>query len=167
MTFDLQPILAGDKVYIRPLRAEDYDGMFAAASDPLIWEQHPDKNRHEPKIFRAYFEDALASKGALVIIDRETDELIGSSRFHGFDPVESKIEIGWTFLVRRCWGGAYNSEIKTLMLQHAFKAVQHVIFLVGPENLRSQKALEKIGGVRIADGLDGAGRLSFAYRISA
>ncbi len=73
--------------------------------------------------------------------------MVGSSRFHGYDPVRREVEIGWTFLARSHWGGAYNGEMKRLMLDHAFRFVDTVLFLVGPENHRSRRAVEKIGGV--------------------
>jgi len=55
------------------------------------------------------------------------------------------VEIGWTFLERAFWGGTYNREMKSLMLDHAFKFVDRVVFVVGENNLRSQRALQKIG----------------------
>lgn len=152
---------------MRPLDASDFDALAAAASDPLIWELHPDRDRHRPEVFRAFFDDQLASGGGLVVLDRRTGEVIGTSRFYGYDPKASEIEIGWTFLIRRCWGGAYNGELKALMLQHAFRYVQSVVLLVRRGNLRSQRAVEKIGGVAIGSRIDGSGRESLAYRISS
>jgi N-acetyltransferase len=107
----------------------------------------------------------LESGGALIAADCQTGRVIGSSRFHGYDAERSEIEIGWTFLARSHWGGKYNSEMKELMLRHAFKFVNKVVFLVGPDNLRSQKALEKIGAVRAGTKPDAVGRLSFRYEI--
>ena len=121
--------------------------MFAVASDPLIWEQHPARDRYKEDVFRDFFREALESRGALVVIDRETQKIIGSSRYFGFEPEKREIEIGWTFLARSHWGGKYNGELKRLMLEHAFKFVESVLFLIGPTNLRSQRAVEKIGGV--------------------
>ena len=86
--------------------------------------------------------------GAFVIIDTKNQRIIGSTRFHGYDPEKSEIEIGWTFLARKYWGGRYNRELKQLMLAHAFKFVESVIFYVGENNVRSQKATEKIGGIK-------------------
>jgi RimJ/RimL family protein N-acetyltransferase len=145
-TFDLQPELAGDLIEVRPLRPADWESLFAVASDPLIWEQHPAADRYQEEVFREFFREALESGGALVVIDRKTQEIIGSSRYFGFDAGNREIEIGWTFLARSCWGGEYNGELKRLMLDHAFKFVESVIFKIGSTNFRSQKALEKIGG---------------------
>ena len=167
MSFDLQPHLKGELVELRPLTPEDWDDLFAVAADPLIWEQHPKKDRYKEEIFREFFREALESRGALIVIDSKDGQVIGSSRFHGYDKDKSEIEIGWTFLARSHWGGLYNREMKQLMLRHAFRFVKSVVFLVGPENLRSQRALETIGAVRAGSRLEGSGRESFVYQITA
>jgi RimJ/RimL family protein N-acetyltransferase len=148
-TFELQPNLVGELLEVRPLRPEDWESLFAVASDPLIWEQHPAHDRYKEEVFREFFREALESGGAFVVIDRKTQKIIGSSRYFRFDPDKREIEIGWTFLARSYWGGTYNGELKCLMLDHAFKFVESVVFLIGSTNVRSQKALEKIGGVMI------------------
>lgn len=145
--FELQPHLIGDLLEVRPLRPEDWESLFAVASDPLIWEQHPARDRYQEEVFKEFFREALESGGALVVIDRQTQKVIGSSRYFGFEPRKGEIEIGWTFLARSHWGGKYNGELKRLMLDHAFQFVETVVFLIGPTNIRSQKAVEKIGGV--------------------
>jgi N-acetyltransferase len=165
MPFDFQPVLKGELLELRPLRADHFDELFKVAADPLIWEQHPDSDRYKRDVFRKFFDEALASGGALVVIDRKDGCILGSSRFHCYDLERSEIEIGWTFLARSHWGGIYNAELKRLMLMHAFKFVENVIFLVNSNNLRSQKALEKIGGLRVSSKTDPAGRESFIYRI--
>jgi RimJ/RimL family protein N-acetyltransferase len=144
--FELQPHLSGELLELRPLRPEDWKSLFAVASDPMIWEQHPAHDRYKEEVFAEFFREALESGGAFVAVDRETQEIIGSSRYFGYDAAKREIEIGWTFLARSHWGGHYNGEMKRLMLGHAFQFVDSVIFRVGPGNLRSQKALEKIGG---------------------
>ena len=149
---DLQPTLVGETVLIRPLRTGDWFEMFAAASDPLIWEAHPVWDRYKEAVFREYFDGAITSKGAFALIERATGAIIGSSRFHGYEPERSEIEIGWTFLVREHWGGNTNREVKRLMLNHAFTFVDTVIFWVGENNWRSRRAMEKLGGTR-RDGL--------------
>jgi RimJ/RimL family protein N-acetyltransferase len=167
MLFDLQPILKGEFLRLRPLRPEDWDALYAVASDPLIWEQHPIKERYKEEVFKGFFREALESGGALIVIDSKDGQVIGSSRFHGYDKEKSEIEIGWTFLARSHWGGLHNQEMKQLMLRHAFRFVKSVIFLIGPENLRSQRAVEKIGGVRVGSRLDGSGRDNFVFQITA
>ena len=149
MSIDLQPVLKGELLRLRPLQPEDFDDLFAVASDPLIWRQHPATDRFKKEVFNEVFRESLDSGGALVAIDAKDDRMIGSSRFHGFNEAASEVEIGWTFLARFYWGGRYNKEMKRLMLRHAFGFVKNVVFLVGPDNIRSQKAVENIGGVRV------------------
>jgi RimJ/RimL family protein N-acetyltransferase len=162
MPFDLQPTLAGKLVALRPLRPEDWDVLYAAASDPLIWEQHPESDRYKPDVFRRYFDGGLASGGAFVVTDRETGAIIGSTRYARYDEAASAIEVGWTFLTRQYWGGAYNREMKQLLVDHALGFVTRVVFNVGRTNIRSQKAMEKIGGVRTGVRvLDGAESVIF------
>jgi N-acetyltransferase len=148
MSFDLQPRLKGELIELRPLAPKDWNDLFAVASDPLIWEQHPESDRYKEEVFKMFFEGALKSGGAFVVIDAKTQQIIGSTRFHGYDPQKSEIEIGWTFLARKYWGGRYNAEMKQLMLSHAFKYVENVVFFVGENNIRSRKATEKIGGIK-------------------
>ena len=166
MSFDPQPTLLGELLELRPLRADDFQALFRVAADPLIWEQHPERDRYQEATFRAFFDEALASGGALVAIDRATGHIIGSSRFHGYDPANSTIEIGWSFLARAYWGGRYNGEMKRLMLEHAFTSVARVIFVIGPQNLRSQRAVEKIGGVRGGTTTDAQGRERLVYELT-
>jgi RimJ/RimL family protein N-acetyltransferase len=149
MVFELQPHLKGKLIELRPLVPDDWDELFAVASDSLIWEQHPERDRYKEDVFRVFFKDALESGGAFVIIDRKTQHIIGSTRFYGYDPEKSEIEIGWTFLARKFWGGRFNAEMKRLLLNHAFKFVERVVFFVGEDNVRSQKAMEKVGAIKI------------------
>ncbi len=148
---DRQPVLEGERVLLRPLRDDDWDALFAAASDPLIWEQHPAHDRWQERVFRAFFADALAGGGALVAIDRASGAAIGSSRYQGLDNAGGgSVEIGWTFLARAVWGGAYNHEMKRLMLTHALASVAECRFVVGETNAHSRRALERIGA-RLTD----------------
>jgi len=147
MSFDLQPNLKGELIELRPLTPEDRDDLFAIASDPLIWEQHPESDRYKEDVFKVFFKDALESGGAFVVIDRKNKRIIGSTRFHGYEPEKSEIEIGWTFLARKYWGGRHNWEVKQLMLAHAFQFVDNVVFYVGENNMRSRRATEKIGAI--------------------
>ncbi len=178
MDFDLQPVLTGELVELRPLTEADWAELYAVASDPMIWELHPARDRYKEEVFREYFRGAMASGGAFAVIDRKTGRIIGSTRYHDHRPnggptgeggnqKESEIELGWTFLARRYWGGVYNGEMKQLLLRHAFQFVDRVLFVVGTENFRSQGAMEKIGGVRIGERTDSTGRQSYVYEIRA
>jgi N-acetyltransferase len=167
MTFDLQPVLRGELLELRPLVEDDFDALFAVASDPLIWEQHPESDRYKEEVFRGFFRGAMASGGAFLVTDRRDGRVIGSSRYHGYDPAASEIEIGWSFLARAYWGGKYNGEMKRLMLDHAFRFVERVVLLIGPHNVRSQRAAERIGGVRAGTRTDAAtGRESVVFEIT-
>jgi RimJ/RimL family protein N-acetyltransferase len=167
MAFDLQPVLRGELLSLRPLRWEDFADLYAVASDPLIWEQHPASDRYKEDVFRDFFREAMDSGGALLALDARHGGVIGSSRFYGYDEAASEVEIGWTFLARSCWGGAYNGEMKRLMLRHALRFVDQVVFLVGPGNLRSRKAMEKIGGVPAGVRRNANGWESLVYQIDA
>lgn len=143
---DRQPQLTGDLIELRPATAEDFGALFAVARDPLIWEVHPAHDRWQETVFRKFFDDGMASGGMLVAIDRATGKVIGSSRYDFGRAEPGEVEVGWTFLARSHWGGRYNGEMKALMLDHAFRSVDRVILLVGDTNIRSRKAVEKIGG---------------------
>jgi RimJ/RimL family protein N-acetyltransferase len=144
MSFDLQPTLENDLVKLRPLSLKDFDSLYKVASDKLIWEQHPDKERYTVSGFKKFFDESMASKGALVIIDRQLGNVIGGSRFNLVPKYKEAVEIGWTFLSRAYWGGTYNSLCKKLMMDYAFKFVDEIIFFVDKNNIRSQKAVEKL-----------------------
>lgn len=148
MTIDLQPHLVGELVELRPIAASDWDALYAVASDPRIWEQHPARDRHERAAFKYFFDQAIASGSAFVVIDRATGHIIGSTRYHGLDRANSEIEIGWTFLARSHWGGRFNGDMKRLLLDHAFQFVDTVVLLIGPDNVRSQRAAERLGAKR-------------------
>jgi RimJ/RimL family protein N-acetyltransferase len=166
MPFDLQPTLNGNLVALRPLEADDFDRLFEVARDPLIWEQHPASDRFKEEVFREFFRAGLESGGAFLVSDVENGKIIGSTRYFGYKEKDSEVEIGWTFLARSHWGGRHNREMKDLMLRHAFQFVDSVVFLIGPENARSRRAVEKLGATRVANRLDGTGREVVAYQLT-
>jgi N-acetyltransferase len=143
--FDPQPVLRGPILLIRPLAAADRDALWQVARDPLLWELHPDKTRCDPEGFARFFQAALDSGSALVVVDQRTGRIVGSSRYYDWDPQKRELAIGYTFIARDCWGGAVNREMKQLMLQHAARWADRVWFHVGKGNLRSRRAMEKIG----------------------
>jgi len=147
---ELQPHLTGKLIELTPLRLQDFQDLFQAASDPLIWEQHPEPDRYKREVFQKYFDSGIESGGAFVIRERSSGRIIGSSRFYNYEPEKREVMIGFTFLERSFWGGSCNRELKTLMLDHAFRFVDRVLFEVGEHNLRSQKALKKIGATYLS-----------------
>jgi RimJ/RimL family protein N-acetyltransferase len=147
--FDRQPCLSNELLILRPLREEDFEELFAVASDPLIWEQHPAKERSQRDGFALFFAEAMNSKGTLIALDARTKLVIGSSRYNPVKETANAIEIGWTFLARSHWGGIYNRAMKELMIGYAFQFVPHVLLFIHHDNHRSQQAARKIGGERI------------------
>jgi RimJ/RimL family protein N-acetyltransferase len=151
MNFELQPRLQNELIRLEPLGAGDFEILYAVACDPLLWEQHPSKDRYQRPVFENFFQGAMQSGGAFRVIDNINGELIGSSRYCDHEPAKRQISIGYTFIARTRWGKPYNRALKTLMLDHAFKFVDRVTFKVGINNWRSRKAMEKLGGVYIGE----------------
>ena len=148
----IQPThLKNELVSLYPLQESDFERLFAVAADPAIWEQHPNKNRYQRDVFQNFFTGAMESKGAFIICKSDTNEAIGSSRFYDYNEQEKSILIGYTFFAKNCWGKGYNMSVKKLMLEHAFRFVDKVIFHVGASNIRSQKAMEKLGAQKTAE----------------
>jgi RimJ/RimL family protein N-acetyltransferase len=151
MSFELQPHMQNDLIRLEPLEAGDFERLYAVASDPLIWEQHPSKDRYQRPVFENFFKGAMESGGAFLVVDNTNGELIGSSRYCDYEQDKRQISIGYTFIARSRWARHYNLALKTLMLDHAFKFVDRVTFKVGINNWRSRKAMEKLGGVYIGE----------------
>jgi RimJ/RimL family protein N-acetyltransferase len=167
--FDCQPALYGRTLTLNALSASDFEALFSAASDPLVWAGHPASDRYERQVFEKYFAARLASAKALAVIDIESGQIVGMSSYYTPPDQPESIAIGYTFLVRTKWGGDANRELKSLMLEHAFKVYDIVYFHVGPANLRSQKALLKIGAVHLYDAelnLSGAPALCKCYALT-
>ena len=163
---DLQPMLTGMSIAMRPLAAPDFDALFAAASDPLIWAQHPDPGRATREGFARSFDGALESRGCLVAIDAARRSVIGWSRYTRYTPGET-VAIGYTFLARTHWGGTANAEMKRLMLRHAFTDVREALFSVAERNLRSRRAVEKLGAeLTGAEDAPRWGQIHVIYRLT-
>lgn len=144
---DRQPTLEGERLLLRPLQPDDWDALWAIASDRELWAVHPANDRWQEPVFREFFADALAQRGALAIVDKISGRVIGSSRFQEYDPANGgSVEIGWTFLARELWGSGLNAELKRLMLAHALASVERAVFVVGEGNVVSRRAMTKIGG---------------------
>lgn len=169
INFNLQPVLENDFLRLTPLEDKDFDELYAVAADPLIWEQHPNKDRWKREVFENFFKGAIESKGAFKIIDKKNNAVIGSSRFYKTGKDNSEIAIGYTFFARSYWGGKYNPSVKKLMLDHVLQFVDYVLFHIGALNIRSQKAIERLGAVKIAEEeiayYGEASKLNFVYRL--
>ncbi|MBO9675912.1 MAG: GNAT family N-acetyltransferase [Sphingobacteriaceae bacterium] len=151
MHFDLQPTLENDLIKIVPLKETDFEALFAVASDPLLWEQHPNKDRYQREVFQNFFKGAIESQGAFIVYEKETGEIVGSSRYYDLDEANRSVAIGYTFVGRRFWGKGHNRSLKTLMLDYAFRFVDKVILHIGATNFRSQKAIEKLGATKTGE----------------
>jgi RimJ/RimL family protein N-acetyltransferase len=151
MNFDLQPTLENDLIKVIPLKEEDFEALFAVASDPLIWEQHPNKDRYKREVFENFFKGAMESKGAFIVYEKGTNKIVGSSRYYELDEAAGSVAVGYTFIGRDFWGKGHNKALKSLMLDYAFQFVNQVILHIGATNFRSQKASEKLGAVKIAE----------------
>lgn len=170
MAFDIQPaFLHNDLIKLIPLQETDFDRLFAIASNPLVWEQHPNPNRYKLEDFTNYFKGAIESKGAFLIIDAK-NETVGCSRYYDYDETESSVLIGYTFIGTNFWGNGYNKALKKLMLDYAFQFVDKVYFHIGAFNIRSQKAIEKIGAVKVdefeVEYYGETSKLNFVYLIA-
>lgn len=150
-SFDLQPTLKNEFVRIQPLKETDFEALYAVASDPLIWEQHPNKDRYKREVFENFFKGAMESRGAFLVFDQQSNQVIGSSRFYEWDPEKKIVAIGYTFFARDHWGSTYNPALKKLMMGHAFQFADSVVYHIGAQNIRSQKAIERLGAKKIAE----------------
>lgn len=169
MTFSIQPTLENERALLAPLVAGDFETLYQAASDPGIWEQHPNPDRWKRDVFQTYFEGALQSKGAFKIIDKETGKVVGCTRFYDYNPDEKSIFIGYTFYCRDCWGTGLNLSVKMMMLAYIFQYVDTVLFHIGAGNIRSQIAISRLGVQKIGEEevtyFGEASRLNFVYAI--
>lgn len=150
-SINFKPTLKNNLVTASPLLQTDFESLLQAASDPLIWEQHPNKNRWQPEVFKNYFEGAIKSGGAFLVSNTQTNKVIGSSRYSDYDVATNTVSVGYTFFVRSHWGGGYNYALKQLMLQHIFQYVDTVKFFIGAVNKRSQISLERFGAIKTGE----------------
>ncbi len=151
MSFDLQPRIENQLIKISPLKVNDFDALYKVASDPLLWEQHPNKNRYQIEVFRNFFKGAIESNGSVLVQNLATGKVIGNSRYYDYDIDKNSITVGYTFLSRDCWGKNYNLSLKELMFNYAFQFVDKIILHVGATNYRSQKSIEKIGAIKVGE----------------
>ncbi|PZR26287.1 MAG: N-acetyltransferase [Citrobacter freundii] len=166
---NIQPLLENEKAILIPLKDEDFDVLYAVASDPKIWEQHPNKDRWKKEIFQNFFNGAIESKGAFKIIDKATGAVAGSTRFYEYNRADNSIFIGYTFYATKFWGTGFNRSVKKLMLDHAFQFTSRVLFHIGANNTRSQIAIGRVGATKIGEEevryYGEAPKLNFVYEI--
>lgn len=169
MNFSIQPILENQEYQLIPLQQGDFESVYEAASDPKVWEQHPNKDRYKREVFKNFFKGAMESGGAFKIIEKASGDVLGSTRFYHFNETENHIFIGYTFYGTKSWGKGINPQVKKLMLDYIFQFVDKAHFHIGKENFRSQIALERLGGEKIAEEevsySDEPTRTNFVYEI--
>ena len=169
MELNIQPLLENDKAILVPLQEDDFDMLYNVASDPKIWEQHPNKDRWKKEVFQNFFDGAMQSKGAFKIIDKATGEIAGSTRFYEYDKVADRIFIGYTFYATKYWGTGFNRSVKKLMLDYMFQFVSSVLFHIGANNTRSQIAIGRVGATKTGEEevryYGEAPKLNFVYEI--
>ena len=146
---NIQPVLENDMVMIRPLTEDDFEVLYETASDPKIWEQHPNKNRWKREVFLNFFEGAIQSGGAFLIIDKQSNSVIGSTRYYDYDKKDDSILIGYTFYGASYWGVGYNPSVKSMMLDYIFQFVSKVYFHIGADNIRSQVSIQRLGAIKV------------------
>jgi len=151
MNFSIQPTLRNEKAILEPLREEDFPRLYALAADPKVWEQHPNNDRWKEDVFRLFFEGAMKSKGAFVVVDAASGAAAGCTRFYDYQESDHSIFIGYTFYATRFWGTGINLSVKKLMLDYIFRYVDKVYFHVGASNLRSQIAIGRLGAVKVGE----------------
>jgi RimJ/RimL family protein N-acetyltransferase len=169
MKFDIQPILENDKVVLHPLQEDDFEALYAVASDPKIWEQHPNKDRWKKEVFQTYFQGAMGSKGAFKIIDKSSGKIAGSTRIYDYNEQDNSVLIGYTFYATEYWGKGINQSVKALMLDYLFQFVSSVYFQIGADNIRSQVAISRLGARKVGEQevayFGEATKLNYIYRI--
>jgi len=151
MKFSIQPVLENQDYKLIPLQQGDFESLYEVASDPRVWEQHPNPDRYKREVFESFFKGAMESEGAFKIIEKSSGDVLGSTRFYNYDEEDNHIFIGYTFYGTKSWGKGINPQVKKIMLDYIFQFVDKVHFHVGKENLRSQIAMERIGGKKIAE----------------
>jgi RimJ/RimL family protein N-acetyltransferase len=170
MKFNIQPTLENEIAILRPLLEKDFEDLYAAASNPKIWEQHPNKDRWKRPVFKTFFEGAIQSKGAFKIVDKVTGKIMGSTRYYDFNEQENSIFIGYTFYAVEYWGKGINNSVKTLILDYIFQFVSKVNFHIGADNIRSQVAIGRIGAEKIGEQevtyFGEASKLNYVYEIT-
>lgn len=151
MNFSIQTILENEKYQLIPLHQGDFESLYEVASDPEVWQQHPNKDRYKREVFETFFQGALESGGAFKIVERETGDVLGSTRFYDYDEENNSIFIGYTFYGTKSWGKKINPQVKKMMLDYILQFVDTVYFHVGKDNMRSRTAMERLGAENLGE----------------
>ena len=154
MDIDLSK-LKGKYIYLELLQPNNKETLRDLAKDERIWEGNRGfiLNETFDDQFDNYFataldNNAMGGQQAFVMHKVSDDSIIGMTRFLNIDKKEKRLEIGYTWYIPAVWGKVYNKECKLLLLQYTFEELyfNRAQFNVAGQNIRSQKAVEKIGG---------------------
>lgn len=152
---DLGPvILEGKYVRLEPLRPHHADALLQAGQAPEIWAWLPARlttaGAVDKFIAAAMQAEADGLEYAFAVVMRESDRVIGSTRYMDVQAAHYGVEIGWTWYSPDTWGTAINPEAKFLLLSHAFDdwGAKRVQLKTDGNNTRSQAAIAKLGAKR-------------------
>lgn len=146
-------VLQGTTIDLLPLEEHHLEELYQASADKELWKQVP-SDCSDRDTFFAVYKMALEARDRgtqypFVIVDKQTKKLVGSTRFFEMYEADKKLEIGWTWITRDYWGSVVNLECKLLLLTYCFEVLKtnRVQLKTKDDNIRSRKAIEKIGGV--------------------
>ncbi len=153
MAFEQPPLLGnvrlGSVVRLEPMTSSHAEALLASISSPEVWEWKPVAR---PVTIQAMTQAVTAWLGPsnrmpLVVVRRSDGRVVGSTQIYDIDVVESRAEIGWTWLARDCWGQGLNEDMKIVVLRICFEVLElaRVAFRVDNLNERSQRALTRQG----------------------
>ncbi|MEK6510864.1 GNAT family N-acetyltransferase [Myroides odoratimimus] len=146
-------VLEGTTVDLIPLEKGHLEELYQASADKELWRLVPTDCSDRDTFYDNYQNALIAREKGLqypfVIIDKRTQKIIGSTRFFEMYEADKKLEIGWTWITQEYWGSVVNLECKLLLLTYCFEVLKtnRVQLKTKDTNIRSRKAIEKIGGV--------------------
>jgi len=149
--------LKGQYVYLEHLHPDHIASLKELAKNERLWEYTKTflindtyEEQFEKYIACALDEKFTGGQRSFVIHATKKDQIIGMTRYYKLEPLQKRVSIGYTWYIPEVWGMVHNKECKLLLLQYAFETLefQRVEFEVAHQNFRSQKAVEKIGGIR-------------------
>ena len=153
MFFEVNPVLLkSDSVRLEPLSQGHAQGLFNRGQEVDDWAYMPRSCFVDMADTRQWIDEALQAPGQIpfAIVETGKDKAVGSTRYLNIRPEHRSLEIGWTWLGKEWQRTAINTEVKSLLLSHAFERLGcvRVEFKTDGRNLRSQRALERIGATR-------------------
>lgn len=146
-------ILTGEKVILQPLTEDYFQKLTEASSEDIIWTYMPVKGSNPEMLLGALTEALhkrdLAEQYPFVVIEKASGRVMGSTRFLQLNETHRSLEIGYTWYQTEYWGKGFNEECKYLLLQYSFEILKtiRVQIITSDKNVRSKRAIERIGGI--------------------